>query len=195
MKKNIVLIVIFLSVLINSKIFSQTTERPEINVVYGKKHIYTIETPSGWINDRELAKKYGLVNLFYHKSDSLINQKSYIYAFGIDKDTSDETLDNFIKGDFEKYSTKYPDFKYEKVEIGFTGGIKKGMLYTFSDLTDRFKEEVLYCETDSAFLIFSFSATTEQNYFDYQPVFDSFINSFQYRGNNPKPFLDYMNKQ
>jgi len=195
MRKTTVLIMIFVSFLINSEIFSQTSEKPEINVVYGKKHIYTIETPSGWINDREQAQKYGLVNFFYHKSDSLINQKSYIYAFGIDKEIPTETLDYFIKGDLEKYSKKYPDFKYDTVDIDFTGGVKEGKLYTFSNLTDRFKEEVLYCETDSAFLIFSFSATTEQNYFDYQTVFDSFINSFQYRGDNPKPFLDYMKKQ
>ena len=96
MKKTTLLIVILVSFFIINKTFPQSTERPEINIVYGKKHIYTIETPSGWINDKEVAKKYGLVNFFYHKSDSLIKQKSYIYAFGIDKDTPTETLDGFI---------------------------------------------------------------------------------------------------
>ena len=80
------------------------------------------------------------------------------------------------------------------VNLGFTGGVKNGKLYSFSNLTDRYKEEVVYSETESSFIVLSFSATTEANYKDYQPVFDLFVNSFKYRGDNPKPFLDYMEK-
>jgi hypothetical protein len=178
--------------------FAQSEQKknaPEINVVYGDKHIFTIETPEGWINDKDNAKKIGLVNFFYVRADSLIKQKSYLYANGYDKAATNETLEGFIKGDLETYHKKYPDYKYEIVNIEFTGGVKNGKLYSFSNLKDRYKEEVLYAETESTIIVFSFSATTEKDYKNYQSVFDAFVKSFNYRGDNPKPFLDYMNKK
>jgi hypothetical protein len=94
----------------------------------------------------------------------------------------------------ETYRNKYPDYKYEAVKIEFSGGVKNGKIYSYSNLKDRYKEEVLYAETESTILIFAFSATTENDYQNYQTVFDAFVKSFNYRGDNPKPFLDYMNK-
>src|SRR5688572_8413238 len=172
---------------------SEQKKAPELNVVYGDKHIFTIETPEGWINDKESAQKIGLVNFFYTKGDTSVKQKCYIYANGYDKAAMNETLERFIKGDLETYRKKYPDYKYEIVNIGFTGGVKNGKLYSFSNLKDRYKEEVLYAETESTIIVFSFSATTEKDYKNYQSVFDAFVKSFKYRGDNPKPFLDYMN--
>jgi len=165
----------------------------DINVVYGKGHIFTIETPIGWINDKENAKKIGLVNFFYARADTSVIQKSYMYVLGIDKESNKETLQSFISGDLQSYRKKYPDFKYEIVEVEFNGGVKNGKLYSFSNLKDRYKEEVLYAETETAIIVFAFSATTPKDYENYQSVFDAFIMSFNYRGDNPKPFLDYMN--
>ena len=94
----------------------------------------------------------------------------------------------------KQFQEKYPDLKYEKVTVGFDGGLKNGIMYSFSNLPDRYKEEVLYGETDDSFIIFSFAAMTKEAYEKYQPVFDKFVSSFNYRGNNPQPFLDYMNR-
>lgn len=190
-KTRIFFLIAFL--LISNWILSQTTNQPEINVVYGDKHIFTIETPTGWINDKESAQKIGLVCFFYPKSEIGKSNVNYCYAHGYDKAKPEENLDDFIKSDLVKFREKYPDFIFEKIPIGITGGLRNGVLYSFSNLTDRFKEEVLYSETDDSFIIFSFSALTEEDYKNYQPIFDGFISSFNYRGNNPKPFLDYMN--
>lgn len=175
--------------------FSQTEKNPEINVVYGKNHIFTVETPDKWINDKESAKKIGLVCFFYAEADVSLQPKSYIYANGIDKTSSSATLEDFIKGDIETYKKKYPDFLHENVDVTFTGGIKNGKMYTFSNLHDRFVEEVCYAETDASILIFVFSAQTDDDFVKYQPVFDEFMSSFNYRGDNPQPFLDYMNSK
>jgi len=191
--RNIICILSIISTtsLIKGQAVAQPNQ-PEINVVYGEKHIFTVETPDGWVNDKEFAQKIGLVCFFYAKTDSQVKQKSYIYANGIDKAVPEETLDDFIEGDLREFREKYPDLTYEQIDVTFTGGVKGGILYSFSNLYDRFKEEVLYGETDSSILVFSFSATTEEDYTKYQPVFDAFIKSFNYRGNNPQPFLDYM---
>ena len=167
---------------------------PEINVVYGDKHIFTIQTPANWVNDRRVAKEIGLVNFFYPVTDSLVGQKSYMYANGYDKKPS-ETLQSFIDADLKKYKNKYPNFRFEKIDVGFNGTVKNGQLYSVSNLHDRFKEEVLFAETDESIIVFTFSATTEENYQRYQPVFDTFVSSFVFRGNNPKPFLEYMGKK
>lgn len=168
---------------------------PEINVVYGDNHIFTIQTPTDWINDRKVAKEIGLVNFFYPVTDSLAKQKSYMYANGYDKKPSEQTLQNFIDADLKKYKKKYPSFKFERRDVGFNGTVKNGQLYSLSNLHDRFKEEVLFAETDESIIVFSFSATTAESYKEYQPVFDTFVSSFIFRGNNPKLFLEYMNKK
>lgn len=186
-------LILFLSLFNYS--YGQDGNRPEMNVVYGENHIFTIETPSGWINDKTLAQKIGLVCFFYPSDEKELTNKNYFYANGIDKESPDETLEEFIRGDLEVFGKKYPDLTYEEIPIDFTGGLRNGVLLSFSNLTDRFKEEVLYGETDDSILIFSFAAMTEVAYQEYQPVFDGFISSFNYRGNNPKPFLDYMNNK
>jgi len=172
---------------------SGQNQTADINIVYGKSHIFTIETPIGWINDKENAQKIGLVNFFYARTDTSVIQKSYMYVLGIDKKNNKETLQDFISGDLQTYRKKYPDFKYEITEVEFNGGVKNGKLYSFSNLKDRYKEEVLYAETETTIIVFAFSATTQKDYENYQSVFDAFIMSFNYRGDNPKPFLDYMN--
>lgn len=189
---------IFISIIsISNFCYAQSEQRkkaPDMNVVYGDKHIFTIETPLGWFNDKENAQKIGLVNFFYAKVDSSIIQKSYMYATGYDKGKRNNSLEEFIRGDLETYRKKYPNYKYEIAKIGFSGGVKNGKLYSFSNLKDRYKEEVLYAETESTIIVFSFSVQTEKDYKNYQSVFDTFVKSFNYRGNNPKLFLDYMNK-
>ncbi len=172
--------------------YGQDEKTPELNVIYGKKHIFTIDTPDDWINDKELAKKIGLVCFFYPSKDKNKIKKNYFFANGIDKASSDENFADYIKIDLDKLLKKYPDLTYERTPADFTGGIKNGVLYSFSNLTDKYKEEVVYMETNDAFLIFTFASMTEKDYKKYQTVFDKFIASFNYRGNNPKPFLEYM---
>ncbi len=181
------------TLLLTLNVFTQT--QPEINVVYGDKHIFTIETPTNWYNDKAAAQTIDLVCFFYPLSEKGETHTNYMYAHGIDKVPNDNILTEFIKNDIEVYKKKYPDFKYETVPVGVTGGLRNGVLYSFSNLSDRYKEEVLYSESDNSFIIFSYSALTEADYKKYQPVFDQFIGSFNYRGNNPQPFLDYMNSQ
>lgn len=193
MTKSIFLIVFTL--ILSTRIIAQTNNQPEINVVYGEKHIFTIETPDGWTNDKESAQKVGLVCFFYPKSEIGKSHLNYCYANGYDKENTNEKLVDFISGDLEKFKKQYPDLTYEKTAIEITGGLRNAVLYSFSNLTDRFKEEVLYSDTEDSFIIFSFSAKTEEDYKNYQPIFDGLISSFKYRGNNPKPFLDYMNSK
>jgi hypothetical protein len=175
--------------------FGQNAKSPEINVVYGKKHIFTIETPDNWINDKDFAQKIGLVCFFYPKKEKNESKRNYFFANGIDKGSSKETIANFINGDLGQFRKKYPDMTFAKTPVEITGGLRNGILYSFSNLTDKYKEEILYGETDDSFLIFSFSALSSGDFELYQPVFDKFIASFKYRGNDPKPFLDYMNKK
>lgn len=184
---------IVFSLIISNMIIGQTNGQKELNVVYGDKHIFTVETPIDWINDKEFAQKIGLVCFFYPKMEINEQHLNYCYAIGYDKETSSATLEEFINGDIKKFKIKYPALTFEKIKVDITGGMRNGILYSFSNLTDRYREEVLYSETDDSFIIFSFSAKTEKNYEDNKPVFDELISSFKYRGNNPKPFLDYMN--
>ena len=175
--------------------FGQNEKSPEFIVVYGNKHIFTIETPDNWINDKAFAEKIGLVCFFYPKNEKNESKTNYFFANGIDKESSTETIAGFINKDLAQFSGKYPEMTFKKTPVEVKGGMRNGILYSFSNLTDKYKEETLYGETDDSFLIFTFSALTFGDYELFQPVFDKFIASFIYRGNDPKPFLEYMNKK
>ena len=172
-------------------VIGQIENAPEVNVVYGEKNIFTIETPEKWINDKDFAQKIGLVCFFYPEKEKDKLSKNYFYANGIDKENAEETLADFIEVDLEQFRNKYPDMTFETTTVDFSGGLRNGVLFSFSNLNDRFKEEVIYVETDDSFLIFSFAALNSEDYDKYQIVFDDFIDSFNYRGNDPKPFLEY----
>jgi hypothetical protein len=169
--------------------------QPEQNVIYGDQHIFTISTPEGWVNDKESASKIGLVSFFYSKSDVDKEPKSHMYAMGYDKDENNKELKSFMNGDIANFKKKYPKLTYEQIEIGKSGGIIDATMLSYSNLDDRFKEEVIYLETEFSVLVFVFSTFSEADYKSYQPVFDQLVASFNYRGSNPQPFLEWQKKQ
>ena len=166
--------------------------QPEINIIYGDHHIYTIETPTNWFNDKEAAQNIGLTNFFYNPDDPNDGKRCYMYTNGYDKTSSEENLQSFVKADIETFQKKYPDVKYEKVSLGFEAPIIDGIMLSFSNLHDRYGEEVIYLEVEETIIVFSFAAFTKSDYDKYIRRFDKeFIGSFTYRGNNPKPFLEW----
>lgn len=166
-----------------------------MNVIYGDQHIFTISTPEGWVNDKNAASKIGLASFFYSKADSNKRPKSHIYAMGYDKDKHNRDLKSFMRGDIANFKKKYPNLTYDQIEIGKSRGIVDAKMLSYSNLKDRFKEEVIYLETEFSVLVFVFSTFNETDYKNYQPVFDQFIASFNYRGSNPKLFLEWQKKQ
>ena len=103
-------------------------------------------------------------------------------------------LKSFMDGDLRKLKDKYPSLTYDEITVGASGGIINAKMYAFDNLSDRYREEVIYMETKESILVFSFSTFTEVDYGSYQPFFDKFVSSFNYRGNDPKPFLDWKKK-
>ena len=105
-----------LGLLLNANILCQSdlaNIQNNINVVFGQKHIFTIETPANWINDRELARSFSLVCFFYPSTDSVNELRSYIYALGIDKSNPNESLNDFLSKDLKKFRSRFPDFTYD----------------------------------------------------------------------------------
>lgn len=167
----------------------------EMNVIYGDRHIFTISTPEGWVNDKEAAARIGLVSFFYNKEDIDKNPKSHMYAMGYDKDEKNKDLKSFVNGDIANFKKRYPNLTYEQIETGKSGAIIDTQMLSSSNLEDRYKEEVVYLETEFSILVFVFSTFSEQDYLNYQPVFDQFMGSFNYRGNNPGPFLEWQKQK
>ncbi len=185
------IILTFLSLTLTSRAQSQ----PEMNVIYGEQHIFTITTPEGWVNDKELASEIGLVSFFYAKSDADKEIKSHMYAKGYDKNERNKDLKSFMNGDITNFKKKYPNLTFQEIEIGKSGDIIDAKMLSFSNLEDRFKEEVLYLETEFSVLVFVFSTFSESDYKKYRPIFDKLIASFNYRGSNPQTFLEWQKKQ
>jgi hypothetical protein len=191
MNKKLSIIIVLITALALSCQKRQKPINPNLNVIYGDHHIFTVETPEGWINDKDTAATVNLVSLFYAQEDSNKNMKSYIYAIGYDKGSKDDNLTSFVQADLEKFREKYPEFKFEKILVKPIGGILNAEMYSFDNLRDRYKEEVLYMETDSSILVLSFATITENDYKKYQPVFDKFVASLIYRGNDPGAFMNW----
>jgi len=170
--------------------------KKDINVIYGDHHIYTVETPTNWVNNKSDAEEIGLTNIFYNSQDTGKTHKSYMYTNGYDKTSPSDDLQSFVKDDLETFLKKYPKAIYKSVNLHFEPPILNGLMLSFGNLPDRFKEEVVYLETKETVIVFSFAAFTKSDYEDYRKVFDDeFLSSFKYRGNNPKPFLDQWNKR
>lgn len=175
--------------------YSSGQTKSPVNVLYGDKHIFTINTPEGWVNDKEAASKINLVSFFYSLSDADKNPKSHMYAMGYDKDESNKDLKTFVNGDIASFKKKYPNLTYEEVQVGKSGGIIDATMLSFSNLGDRYKEEVIYLETDFSILVFVFATFSETDYKNYEPIFTEWIRSFNYRGSDPKPFLEWLKKK
>ena len=191
MKKTTTLLLIFL---VSISAFSQNSQK-DINVIYGDHHIYTIETPTNLFNDKESASTIGLTNFFYNPNEPNNGKRSYMYTNGYDKSSKEENLDSFIKADIKNFLKKYPEAKYESVNLGFEAPIIDGRAISYTNLSDRYKEEVVYLETEETIIVFSFAAFNKEDYERYVIVFDKeFIGSFAYRGNDPKPFLEWQKK-
>ena len=182
---------------INNWVYSQEEQRylpGYSNLVYGEKHIFTVETPVNWINDKTFSRKVGLVDIFFAHEDSSVKHKSYMYAIGFDKIDTIETLDGFISSILNSLRTKHPNFEFKPVPIENNEGVNKKKMYTFSHLTDKLNEHVLYIEEEESFTVFSFSVLNESDDKKYMPVFKNLIKSYKYRGKDPKPLLEYLEK-
>jgi len=163
-----------------------------INVIYGDHHLFTVETPTNWVNDKKAASTIGLTNFFYCIEDQSKSVKSYMFANGIDKGNPQDSLSTFVDGDIEAFKEKYPNAKISKFEIGHTPPIIGAIALSYTNLHDRFKEEVVYLETEMTFIVLTFSAYNENDYQKYSSVFDSeFIGTFKFLGNDPTPFLNW----
>ena len=171
----------------------QINVAPQVNILYGDKYVFTMETPKNWINDYLFAYKVGLESFFYSNSDLKKVQKSYFYAKGVDKSESSESLNKFIKKDIDNFKKIKSDLKYKSIKANFSDDIKNSKIYMFSNLPGYYMKEKVYLETDKAFIIFCFSARTMQNYKDYKPIFNKFIDSFSYLGDDPNLFKNEIN--
>lgn len=191
-----ILILFFLSFFISDiEIAFSQDKLLELNIIYGKNHIYTVETPEDWFNDKVSAKKAGLACIFYPIADENKKQKNIIFSLGIDKTSENENLNNLINADIKKFNEKYPDLKIDNVPINnFSSELRNGVIYSYSNLTDKFREEVIYVESDNSIFIFSFSSLSEKDYNSYYKVFDKFVASYSYQGNKPELFINTIRK-
>jgi hypothetical protein len=153
-------------------------------LVSGNNYTFTIHTPPKWINDKEVAAQFGLKCFFYPLDSSSESFTSYMYALGIEKDTTFSSLESFIEKDLKKFKIKHPDYTHEITEIMHGEDIIDAKLISFSNLSDRYKEEVLYNETDSAVIVITFTALEQTDYDKYLSQFEDFVHSFKYLGNN-----------
>ena len=189
--KHYKLIVIFLFISFGNAYAQQN----DINVIYGDHHLFTVATPTNWVNDKKAAGTIGLTNFFYCIDDQSKSVKSYMFANGIDKGNPKDSLRTFVDGDIVAFKEKYPNAKITKFEIGHTPPIIGAIALSYTNSHDRFKEEVVYLETEMTFIVLTFSANNENDYQKYSTVFDSeFIGSFQFLGNDPSPFLEWQKK-
>lgn len=175
--------------------FSYSQKDPEMNVIYGDKHVFTINTPSGWVNDKKVAISIGLASYFYAQADARKEPKSYIYAMGYDKDKWNKNLRSFVNADIATFDNKYPNLTYCIAKMGRPAGIIDATMITFSNLTDRYRDEVVYMETDFSILIFVLSTFSKGDYINYQPVFEQLMSTFLYCGSDPKSFFEKLGKK
>lgn len=179
------LLIFSLILCLTTLVFHQINAQNNTIIVSGKNYAFTIETPINWVNDTILAKNFRLNCFFYPASDNSSELNSYMYPLGINKLKSDETLKDFLEKDSVAFRLKHPNFKIQTTPLKNKAGIINSLRFTYSNLEERYKEEVVYNETDSAFIIIAFSAIDQNDYDRYLSVFDSLLCSFEFKGSIP----------
>lgn len=154
---------------------------PEVNLIQVEHHAFSVNTPDGWVNDKDLAAQIGIASFFYALADKDKEPKSHIYATGFVKGELNRDLERFMKGDLENFRKKYPAASYTEIEMEKPKHVLDIKMRSYSNLEDRYKEEVIYIDTDGAVLVMVFSAFSEAEYQKYRPVLDELLASFQNR--------------
>jgi len=175
---------------------AQNQNKPQVSLVYGTKYIFSIETPANWTIERDMKQEIGFVSIYRPNTETRENINNSFYAGGLDKKTAGENINDIILQDFKKLTIENPNLAYDTTQVNVNDDFRKAIIYSFYGFSDKHREEILYSETDDAFIIIKFSAKSEEDFAKYKPDFNKFINSFRYKGNDPNQFIEFMkNKQ
>lgn len=158
---------------------------PEKVVIYGENHIFTIDRAENWILDRELAASQQLGSFFYPE-DNKSKTETYFYAHGWEKPNEDSTLAEFIESNISQIKRSFPHATYTKEKQEASGAIREAWLYTYENMGNRFKEEVIYLESDTTVINLVFSAKSEDSYKKYVKDFNQMAFSFKYLSSDPE---------
>lgn len=179
--KKLTLIFVFASSIMVSppKLFAQDT----ITVHTAKLH-FTLNPPQNWVNDSLLAQQFGLPCFLYPNTLDTTDFEEYFYALCIDKQNPVDSLSNFIARDIDKFKVDNPDLIMTLDTLDNFKNINKAVQYTFSNLYDNHIERVIYADTQTSFIVFSFAATTPEHLKKYAPDFERFIYSLKFSANS-----------
>jgi hypothetical protein len=169
-------------------------EQPAI--IYGDAHVFTVDTPSGWTLDRELAKRNGLVHMIYPSSESALIE-NYIYAIGWGRDSGNENIEKFIEADIKQFKDLFPGIKDAELKIQgtrkpnkyLTGKMKLIEFTNFPKSSGKYAESVFYCETNKSIITIAFSSHTSDSHDKYFPAYQAVINSFNFISDSPQEFF------
>ncbi len=166
--------------------YTQSSDQKAWTIIHGDKHVFKVETPHDWVRDTESAQKSGLVAFFYPKEFVTWN-KVYAFAHGYDK-TEGETLKTFKENNISRMRKRYPEMEVNENKAVGNPPILRSTMLTFTNLTDRYKEEAVYLETETSFVVLVYAASTKDYFDKYVNGFDEFIQNFKYLGTNIEEF-------
>ena len=187
MKRTI--LIVLLSVLLTS-CQNANAYKDNYYLINGKQHLFKIYTPTGWINDMQAAKNYGLVNIFY--PDVIITgpaDDAYwvsIYANGIDYRINNVNYDTFTQRDINHYKQSGKEVKIgnESYRISNNANITGYISYSISGLKGTYKEDVVYINTKTTCVKIVYSSGCEKAYKEYRKDFERFVNDFEFLSSN-----------
>ena len=165
-------------------------DNTSLNIIHGPSHLFTVETPDGWLNDLATAQSIGLTCIFFRQEDNHQKNKSYMFAMGYDKDGFHKDLDAFITADIKEFKVKYPKAKTISTHLSIDSTVVAARRVTYSNLPDRFIEQVTYIETQTTIVVMPFAAFTEDKYDQDKLSYEQFVSSFVFRTSDPQPYLE-----
>lgn len=168
-------------------------EKEKVAIIWGKKHVFSVLTPTNWILDRELANQNRLASFFYPEENTNNPFSVFIYAQGYDKPNTNSTVEEFINDDIKNVKKSNPKLEIKKKELVAKGSVIKSLLYEYNNLEKKYKEERVYIETTDNVILIVYSIKNKNDYKKYLKNFDYLINSFEYLGNDPDTFFNNVN--
>lgn len=113
----IILKIIFVFLIFNTKLFGQTTDSTKMKslIVYGDDFSFSVKEPNNWIGDIDNASKY-YSNIVFYKSIKDLNNGGALIQVLIFKKQDENTIED-LKYDVDKYKKKYTDIKEKDIQI------------------------------------------------------------------------------
>lgn len=172
-------ILLIISILIFSQITANAQEDINTGMIYGEGYAYVLTAPKGWVLDNQSGISQGFHAVFYPAGSSWENGAVVCYTNAVPLEIN-ETIDDVIKSDIDKFKKNSPDLKVEQKGLIFIDLDKKAKVAYFAGDVNNNYEAIAYIPEEKAIILVGLSAKTKEGFSSSLTAFQALVKSYSF---------------